>query len=483
LKIIRALFFFLFAVSFLQSCEKKPVQSSAGSGKLQIHFSPAILKSDVLTERNPRYHVILSISDSTGSQVLSGLVVDMIRVGNEYYSLPVELPAKNYVLNECIIFTDSLIALGVIPRAPSPNPGLNQTSTLIKIHQNQVFTIPAGWFEKLTQTEPSTLKNHPISSLKKENWVPIEIKPQFFNHQTDTYDPVSVNLSVFQHGKLIRKLNIERGQGLNFMFVPDKSAVLTLQVIKDRFQKFDKTVSWQEMKPKNSKPLELNLKTLFQPTNSLIARFPFNNNTETTGKFIFKAINNGAVLTTDRFGEKNAAFAFNGKGFLDYGDILNDHFLPVTISVWVRVKGQRENIAGMIFQTDSPNIMGAVYAGISLGHLNNTFSGGIGDGNGGGSQYRRSLSTDSRPYFGKWVHIVYTLKSSVNQKYYLDGKEVASFASGTGFEMSHNQYPLQIGNGFIGDIDDISFFDYELSTKEIDSLYRAESQHSTIFSK
>jgi len=75
------------------------------------------------------------------------------------------------------------------------------------------------------------------------------------------------------------------------------------------------------------------------PTNGLIAYYPFNGNTNDYSGNNRHLINVSASPTTDRHGNANKAYYFNGSAYMyhdntDWDSIINTHF---TISLWKRL--------------------------------------------------------------------------------------------------------------------------------------------------
>src|ERR1700744_2259523 len=68
----------------------------------------------------------------------------------------------------------------------------------------------------------------------------------------------------------------------------------------------------------------------------LAADYEFSGNTNDASSYNIKATNYGATLTTDRFGNANSAYSFNGVNEYMDGDTSNRGITSeVTISAWI----------------------------------------------------------------------------------------------------------------------------------------------------
>ncbi|MCH8902781.1 MAG: LamG domain-containing protein [Bacteroidetes bacterium] len=93
----------------------------------------------------------------------------------------------------------------------------------------------------------------------------------------------------------------------------------------------------------------------------LVAYYPFSGNANDSSANAYHGTVNGATLTTDRFGQPNAAYSFNGSG--DNITLANSSNLNITnqlsISVWVKTTnpGHGQNIIGSSSYLDRSYIL------------------------------------------------------------------------------------------------------------------------------
>ena len=214
----------------------------------------------------------------------------------------------------------------------------------------------------------------------------------------------------------------------------------------------------------------------------LVAHYPFSGNANDESANGNDGTVNGATLTTDRFGNANSAYSFNGvsntiglpiKG-TDFGDL-------ITISIWAyRTKsfsGSGTNPMMGIINSSSATDKGI---SIALNHESRisftvwNASGTI------GSVYLSSPTMN----LSEWNHFVLSYDGSF-VKGYLDNQELGSTAlsgsvGGTlDFRIGQDQYDDSQGRFWGGMIDDIRIYDRALNATEIEALYNEGSVDST----
>jgi hypothetical protein len=208
-------------------------------------------------------------------------------------------------------------------------------------------------------------------------------------------------------------------------------------------------------------------------TTGLVAHYPFNGNANDESGNNNNGTVNGATLTSDRFGNANSAYSFDGSS--QYIEIANTAFLP------------QGNAARSMFgwiKTNSTILDRTCYFGYG------------GTGTGTAFDMCSGINADGQIYFvnfnpdvdlagtavianGVWHHIGVTYNGTV-EKLYVDGIENASSTvniNTTGIET----YPLAIGRQSYpdgdtywytnGTIDNVRLYNRVLSTAEVLALY------------
>lgn len=210
-------------------------------------------------------------------------------------------------------------------------------------------------------------------------------------------------------------------------------------------------------------------------TENLIAYYPFSGNANDYSGNELHGTVEGATLTTDRFGEANSAYYFDGS--YDYINLGNSQSLkpypPITIAGW-------------FFYYDWPapffdsELHPTNYYGITV---NTTWSNKtqFSYNNGGliGPNSRNSTYTEI-PLQQQWFHFAATFDENLNVKIFINGFEVVTDHSGSGETLSYSDGYSYFGvhdsgqneepHFLHGKIDDFYLFNRILSDEEIATL-------------
>ena len=213
----------------------------------------------------------------------------------------------------------------------------------------------------------------------------------------------------------------------------------------------------------------------------LIAYYPFNGNANDESGNGFNATVNGPVLTTDRFGNPNKAYFFNGKGGM-VATINSLFSVPkFTIAAWFKSNG--------IAASGVPRIVSITRPGECNGYYELLYANGywIGSPN----DYSKKLicylddpssGYDYNLYFSKsapdtisWHLGVITLDSG-NLKFYIDGVNDTIISDLPPITQFVGSAILQIGycdagGNFNGKLDDIRIYNRALSDAEIQNIF------------
>lgn len=197
---------------------------------------------------------------------------------------------------------------------------------------------------------------------------------------------------------------------------------------------------------------------------------------EDDGPYGLACENLGSPGTYDRFNKDGGAMDFNGNSYrlkLPNGNLHKIQF-PFTISAWVKIHSQKT--FQPIFATSDH--VSSKYSGALLYLENGKPALVLGDNQGAGIQFRRSLVADDSIKSGQWYHITAVCTSLSSQKLYLNGNEIlATTASGTGTLLAHGATNGYIGylsepNGgaaryFNGAIDEVMMLNKALGNTEV----------------
>jgi hypothetical protein len=224
----------------------------------------------------------------------------------------------------------------------------------------------------------------------------------------------------------------------------------------------------------------------YLPTSGLVGWWPFTGNAiDSSGNGNNGTLIGGVSDTTDRFGNSNSAFYFNGTdGYISIPSLNNLPYTPVTYSAWVIVSSYFPNSFGHKFKTvigrntafvGDNGAIGFWADGAINGGLNdNTFQMWRGAGVSGALP-----NSDSIPVLNTWIHIVYSQQASGDWKWYHNG---ILTNSGNFTDLQNDFNYFQIGgcnnnsqgpNFWDNKLDDIGLWNRELTPQEITDLYNA----------
>lgn len=263
----------------------------------------------------------------------------------------------------------------------------------------------------------------------------------------------------------------------NVVRVKDGYNEYTLKVQKSGYQTYIQTFTNEELKQYQNTPLVVELTAGGGiPTEGLVAFYPFNGNAnDESGNNYHGTVIGGASLTSDRNGNENSCYNFDGyNDYILIGDVLNMGTSDFTISAWANAEsiiggtGQKIINKGLSIYGEPEN---AGY-GIRIWNKNNSkqavFMGG----------YSNNASI-SGITSNNWMHIV-CIKESNSLKIVINNINISTSTTNTIIDHTNN-LPLTIGaldrdNGMIdeyfdGKIDDIRIYNRALNDQEIEALY------------
>jgi len=238
--------------------------------------------------------------------------------------------------------------------------------------------------------------------------------------------------------------------------------------------------------------------------------YPFNGNANDESGNGNSCTNYGASLTTDRFGNENSAYYFDGIN--DYMKIIPnsdvDSLTDFTISLWFSHYGW--NKTNSIYSTDS-SIIGLQY--IVNGHTESQTNYNPIEGIGVGLILNSDSTADIDAYYHwgktdpannrvvqkikyplhdtKWTHIVWMRKNGKDYSY-INGQLTTNpkyLSNNPSSDFIDQQHPLYFGsaNGllvknyqFKGKIDDVRIYNNALNESEITNIYNAQPVNITV---
>ena len=213
-----------------------------------------------------------------------------------------------------------------------------------------------------------------------------------------------------------------------------------------------------------------------QVTSGLVAQYSFNSGNATDDIGSLDGTVNGAVLTTDRFGNPNKAYKFtNGENItLPDNAVLKSSVM--TVSLWVDIDGYNpganpENFIYSIVNSQTSAYF-ATFAMLVSTSTGNYFS--ASQNNPSESVYGYSANTNT----GNWQHYVMSIDND-SLKMYVDGqKQWSYYKNFTSTFTTDSIYIGKSGNSTYvgnlnGSVDDIKVYNRVLNSLEVDSLFNA----------
>ena len=223
----------------------------------------------------------------------------------------------------------------------------------------------------------------------------------------------------------------------------------------------------------------------YVPTNGLVGWWPFNGNANDESGNGNNGTVNGATTTSDRFGNANKAYSFDG--ISDFILVNNINFCPnYSFNCWINCDTlltpypEIYNTATN-FENNRLHLVGNIYPLQDQGKL---FTGDDNNGN--------LLTSTQQLNNGIWhmITVVYNYSNNI-LKMYINGniedsaqlQNPSTFLGqlkfGNGFSQQPNTPPYD-SKGFVGNIDDIGIWNRALTQQEITDLYNGNICYQTI---
>jgi hypothetical protein len=220
----------------------------------------------------------------------------------------------------------------------------------------------------------------------------------------------------------------------------------------------------------------------YVPTNGLVGYWPFNGNANDESGNSNNGTVNGATLTTDRFGNNNSAYSFDGSS--NYIQVPNSanlsNFDSISISGWFNSSSQsgEQGLVTKWFQNLNCSSNTDNYTCILANNQYTNFSQSICGATNNYFGYQLQSSVTSLT--GTWTHFVFIHNNINGGKIYLNGVLAAQISTQGTLCSSIN--PLLIGADnantiinrfFSGKLDDIGIWNRALTLSEISYLYNS----------
>jgi hypothetical protein len=219
-------------------------------------------------------------------------------------------------------------------------------------------------------------------------------------------------------------------------------------------------------------------------SDGLVAYYPFNGNANDESGNGNNGTVYGATLTSDRFGNTDSAYSFDGLD--DYIEVPNDPSLnpsAVTVSAWFKTHSYGSpgwcNFPTLIFKQSPKDVDNTYYVIALLNDYQGWPIGCLSSGTWSVSGPNVYVWSQQPLPLDEWHHVVATMNSTEVREY-IDGQ--LQGVSSTGFPLDPGSRPLYIGyTGMFcgaywnGLIDEVRIYNRALSEAEIEELYSESS--------
>lgn len=212
--------------------------------------------------------------------------------------------------------------------------------------------------------------------------------------------------------------------------------------------------------------------TQAQVTNGLVAEYNFNNGTAQDALGINNGTYIGASPTTDRFGNPNKAFSFDG---------INDYILindssefqmgtsDFSISLWLYFTETQPQFGNIIGKQSGDMFQHYTQYALYVPKDSNQVHSNIRTNTG----FERYCKTGN--LMGDWHHLVLVHEYADSSKIYVDGLLVDGKMITLSGHCDVTNHALSIGNFFKGKIDDVKIYKRALNDAEINLLFNANN--------
>jgi hypothetical protein len=177
-------------------------------------------------------------------------------------------------------------------------------------------------------------------------------------------------------------------------------------------------------------------------------------------------------------GISGGAYSFDGADDnINLSDVLNDVYVPFSITAWVNVNADPSN--DIIFSSDDSSTGNYYGFWMSVQESpGNTINMNYGDGTGAAEEERRTGNSAEAIKNNTWTFVSVVVEGPTNMRIYINGTNTTVSYSGGGGSMVHNEWPVVIGyrakygpSLMNGSIDELQVYNHSLSYEQIKEMY------------
>jgi hypothetical protein len=217
----------------------------------------------------------------------------------------------------------------------------------------------------------------------------------------------------------------------------------------------------------------------YVPSNGLVGYWPFNGNANDQSGNNLNGTVTGATLTTDRFGNTNSAYNFNGiSNKIEVNDNSQLQLTTFTVSLWVNATSgyslvNKSNWSDGSLETFNIGL-GTNLLNSSIKMNSNCFAG----------QGWNNITTNTGSLYNSWKHIVVVFNGS-NVKHFINGVQVNSqplvglMDTCFGGKLKFGAWWQSSPDYLNGKLDDIGIWNRALTQQEITAMYNGVTYSDT----
>jgi hypothetical protein len=453
----------------LFGCSGNPSNPSTSVGSLKFSFTSS--------QREICSAIVYSVENAQGDLIVSSQTIPLYSIGDQYMTSAIQFNVGSYRLTEFYVVNDSN---QVVLAAPVQNSELAQ---LVVTPLPISFTVSD---DETTNIAPEVLSTDLGGAVAfGYSSFTFDVVPTFrflAAVSTDSTDFEFTDAEMTITCDVTHSIDLELAASINSIVVWDSMSVYHVLVQKEGYESVAADLSASQLAAYESAPWIIRLTPVMTP--DVVAAWMCNGNGQDNGPNGLNAECIGASACVNRFGEAGQALHFNGNDLLwnDENPLLEPNYF--SMAVWVKFDVLDTScFMGIFDKEDTWN------EGFGLRFMSQWPES---DPHGKTIEYVVSGPTDDQRVAlfshhkfksaDEWRFIVGTYGADHVMRLYIDGQlDVATNGPSSWDKLGSqelvmgNHYdegvPHPSGQGLIGSLDDIRFFDHAISAEEVSALY------------
>lgn len=496
---LKLAFYTFLLLIFSISCQKNDnTESQIATGQVQFGFksNQMNVKSSSVNATEINFtSLIVSVEDKDGNIILNSKQFKLFKFNGEYISEPISLEENSYKLTKFLVI-DSINAIYYATPIES-----GELTHLVSDPLPIDFSVKKDNVTKISPEVINVKNQNPQDfGVVAFDFVPKEtfsflIGTMVYNEDLKNYLFTDATISINNNNHNLYSSSLK--DCMNMVTLSCLYDKFTIVITKYGYSTIIKEFSIDSLKACFSNPLILILSK--QTTNindGLLAYYPFDGNANDESGNHYNGVVNGAMQCTDRKGNINKAFQFNGNSNIT---VTSDAFYNsyYSFSLWFKPTEIPGNNVGKVLidigNAGADQVLGLNnnLTGLTTGIVFSGYSKSISLPDGGVS----IVQVGTLPTVNTWYYITCT-RSSDSLKIYINGVIAAAEATSklyyngklgginsdpnTLAQYNANTPAMYLGSrytgnqGLVGVLDDIRIYNRVLSPLEVNALYNMQ---------